>query len=76
MRGFRQGPKEPGYVEGENLAIEYRWAENQTDRLPAPAAELIHRRVLGLGAGYDLWTTTLGGNEFGWSSRKVGSWIY
>ncbi len=47
-----------------------------TDRLPAPAAELIHRRVLGLGAGYDLRTTTLGGNEFGWSSRKVGSWIY
>src|SRR6266436_8161402 len=45
LRGFHQGLKDTGYVEGENVAIEYRWAENQTDRLPALAAELVRRRV-------------------------------
>ncbi len=43
--GFRRGLKETGYVEGENVAIEYRWAENQTGRLPELAAELVRRRV-------------------------------
>jgi putative tryptophan/tyrosine transport system substrate-binding protein len=45
LRGFRQGLKENGYVEGENVAIEYRWAENQLDRLPVFASELARRRV-------------------------------
>jgi ABC-type uncharacterized transport system substrate-binding protein len=45
LRAFRQGLKESGFAEGENIAIEYRWAENQIDRLPALAAELVRRRV-------------------------------
>ena len=45
LRAFRQGLKDTGYVEGENVAIEYRWAENQSDRLPALADELVRRKV-------------------------------
>jgi ABC-type uncharacterized transport system substrate-binding protein len=45
LRAFRQGLKDEGFVEGENVAVEYRWAENQFDRLPALAVELVHRKV-------------------------------
>jgi putative tryptophan/tyrosine transport system substrate-binding protein len=45
LRGFRQGLKDTGFVEGENLAVVYRWAENQMDRLPELVAELVHRQV-------------------------------
>jgi putative tryptophan/tyrosine transport system substrate-binding protein len=45
LRTFRLGLKDTGYVEGENVAIVYRWAENQIDRLPELAAELVRRQV-------------------------------
>ena len=45
LRAFRQGLKDTGYVEGENAAIIYSWAENQIDRLPGLATELVRRRV-------------------------------
>jgi putative ABC transport system substrate-binding protein len=45
LRAFRQGLKDVGFVEGEKVAVEYRWAENQVDRLPALAADLIRRNV-------------------------------
>src|ERR1700730_14501507 len=51
VNAFRQRLKETGYVEGQNVAIEYRWAEDQTTRLPTMAAELAHRQITVIVAG-------------------------
>src|SRR5262245_47180872 len=45
LTGLRRGLNETGYIEGRNLAIEYRWAGNQAERLPALAADLVQLRV-------------------------------
>ena len=67
LAAFRRGLAEGGYVEGQNLSIEFRWARGQYDLLPAMAAELINRRVLVL--------TTAGGEPSALAAKRATSTI-
>jgi putative ABC transport system substrate-binding protein len=51
VAAFREGPAETGYIEGQNVAIDCRWAEGHYDRLPALAAELVEHEVEVIAAG-------------------------
>ena len=51
VEGFRRGLRENGFTEGQNVALEFRWADGRLDRLPAMAGELIERKVAVLFAG-------------------------
>ena len=67
VRAFRQGLQETGYVEGMNVAIEYRWAENKLERLPMLSTELVQRQVSVIVAS--------GGTAGAIAAKALNSWV-
>src|SRR5215470_8084097 len=67
LRAFHRGLKDTSYVEGENVQIEYRWADNQSERLPALAAELVRRKVAVI--------ATIGGTASAFAAKSASTII-